>query len=122
MRYKQVGINILSDNVDEERIIVFEAKINFLGGRFCSFSPCIEQSQRVCELLESNGFVEIQTMEILQIEHVIKTKHVPVMDFECIKTKVSFTSIFSKHKTKSKCFKVGSNFSKKKMDYQLISS
>uniref|UniRef100_A0A336LJD7 tRNA (adenine(58)-N(1))-methyltransferase n=1 Tax=Culicoides sonorensis TaxID=179676 RepID=A0A336LJD7_CULSO len=58
------------------------------GGRFCSFSPCIEQTQRVCELLESEGFVEIQTMEILQIEHVIKTKHIPVLDFECIKTRL----------------------------------
>ncbi|XP_037025689.1 tRNA (adenine(58)-N(1))-methyltransferase catalytic subunit TRMT61A [Bradysia coprophila] len=57
------------------------------GGRFCSFSPCIEQSQRCCESLALNGFVEIQSMEILQIEDIIKVKHIPVLDLEFLKHK-----------------------------------
>ena len=44
------------------------------GGRFCSFSPCIEQTAAVCENLEKFGFIEIQSMEVLQAESVVKTK------------------------------------------------
>lgn len=40
-------------------------------GMVCSFSPCIEQVQRSCEALNSNGFKDIQTMEILLREHQI---------------------------------------------------
>lgn len=67
--------------------IIFE--LYFTGGRFCSFSPCIEQTQRVCETLQTNGFEDIQSMEILQIEDIVKTKVVPIMDFEFLKHKVS---------------------------------
>lgn len=59
------------------------------GGRFCSFSPCIEQSQRCCEALQEHGFVEIQSMEVLQIEDVVKTRNVPLLEFEFVKHKVS---------------------------------
>lgn len=58
------------------------------GGRFCSFSPCIEQVQRCCEALQQNNFTEIQTMEILQIEEYVKTKVINVLDLEFVKTKV----------------------------------
>eukprot|EP00197_Chlamydomonas_leiostraca_P015669 CAMPEP_0202875020 /NCGR_PEP_ID=MMETSP1391-20130828/26466_1 /ASSEMBLY_ACC=CAM_ASM_000867 /TAXON_ID=1034604 /ORGANISM="Chlamydomonas leiostraca, Strain SAG 11-49" /LENGTH=286 /DNA_ID=CAMNT_0049556603 /DNA_START=54 /DNA_END=917 /DNA_ORIENTATION=- len=34
-------------------------------GRFCSFSPCIEQVQRTCEALERHGFVDLRTCECL---------------------------------------------------------
>ncbi|XP_055604342.1 tRNA (adenine(58)-N(1))-methyltransferase catalytic subunit TRMT61A [Uranotaenia lowii] len=57
------------------------------GGRLCSFSPCIEQSMRVCEALEQHGFVDIQNLEVLQIEDVVRTKNVPVMDLEFLKHK-----------------------------------
>lgn len=57
------------------------------GGRFCSFSPCIEQSQRCCQALQEHGFTEIQSMEILQQEDIIKTKTMPVMDLEFLKQK-----------------------------------
>lgn len=67
-----------------------------LGGRFCSFSPCIEQTQRCCEALEANGFVEIQSMEILQIEEQIRTKSINVLELEFLKYKVSQTSLINK--------------------------
>lgn len=57
------------------------------GGRFCSFSPCIEQSQRVCEELQKLGFTEIQSMEVLQSEEIVKTKNVPIMDLQFLKVK-----------------------------------
>lgn len=58
------------------------------GGRLCSFSPCIEQSLRVCEALEQHGFVDVLNLEVLQIEDVVRTKNVPVMDLEFVKHKV----------------------------------
>jgi tRNA (adenine57-N1/adenine58-N1)-methyltransferase catalytic subunit len=63
--------------------------VSFSGGRFCSFSPSIEQSQKVCISLEENGFVEIQSLEILQNEEIVKMKNIPVMDLEFLKHKVS---------------------------------
>lgn len=59
------------------------------GGRLCSFSPCIEQSLRVCEALEQHGFVDVLNLEVLQIEDVVRTKNVPVMDLEFVKHKKS---------------------------------
>ncbi|XP_055377963.1 tRNA (adenine(58)-N(1))-methyltransferase catalytic subunit TRMT61A isoform X2 [Condylostylus longicornis] len=58
------------------------------GGRFCSFSPCIEQAQKCCEALQANGFTEIRSMELLQVEDTVKTKTVPIMDLEFLKQKV----------------------------------
>lgn len=64
-----------------------------IGGRFCSFSPCIEQTQRVCEALDAACFTDIQSMEILQVEDVVRTKNVPMLDLEFVKHKVSTFSI-----------------------------
>ncbi|CAO1385443.1 unnamed protein product [Diamesa serratosioi] len=57
------------------------------GGRFCSFSPCIEQTQACCLELEKNGFLEVHTIEILQSEHIVKEKPVPILDLSFVKTK-----------------------------------
>ncbi|VDK48816.1 unnamed protein product [Anisakis simplex] len=35
------------------------------GGRIVSFSPCIEQVQRVCSALRHHGFVQIETLELV---------------------------------------------------------
>lgn len=78
----------------------------FSGGRFCSFSPCIEQSQRCCEILETSGFVEIQSMEVLQTEDMVRTKQIPVMDLEFVKHKVRACllklTLLSKHYIKKR--------------------
>lgn len=77
----------------------------FLGGRFCSFSPCIEQSQRCCEILETSGFVEIQSMEVLQTEDMVRTKQIAVMDLEFVKHKVRSClkqTLLSKHYIKKR--------------------
>lgn len=57
------------------------------GGRFCAFSPCIEQTQSTCVQLEKSGFIEIQTMEIIQSEQIVKEKYIPIMELEFVKTK-----------------------------------
>ncbi|KXJ80807.1 hypothetical protein RP20_CCG023156 [Aedes albopictus] len=61
------------------------------GGRLCSFSPCIEQSLRVCEALGQHGFVDVVNLEVLQMEDIVRTKNVPVMDLEFLKHKKTDT-------------------------------
>mmetsp|Transcript_27092 Transcript_27092/g.48596 ORF Transcript_27092/g.48596 Transcript_27092/m.48596 type:complete len:277 (+) Transcript_27092:31-861(+) len=44
-------------------------------GRLCSFSPCIEQVQKMCLKLQELGFLEIRTFEtLLRPYHAKKTK------------------------------------------------
>ncbi|KAL4238683.1 tRNA (adenine(58)-N(1))-methyltransferase catalytic subunit trmt61a [Mactra antiquata] len=50
------------------------------GGRICSFSPCIEQVQRTCNTLTSNGFVELKTFECLLRNHDVRTVNLPLPD------------------------------------------
>lgn len=58
------------------------------GGKLCSFSPCIEQVQRTCKTLITNGFIELNTFECLQREVSVQYKNLPVLDLECLKHKV----------------------------------
>uniref|UniRef100_A0A182U140 tRNA (adenine(58)-N(1))-methyltransferase catalytic subunit TRM61 C-terminal domain-containing protein n=1 Tax=Anopheles melas TaxID=34690 RepID=A0A182U140_9DIPT len=60
---------------------------NDVRGRICSFSPCIEQSMRVCEALGKCGFIEVQNIEVLQVEDCVRTRNVPVMELDFLKTK-----------------------------------
>lgn len=48
------------------------------GGRLCSFSPCIEQVQRTCDTLTSNGFVELKTYECLLRNYDVRTVNLPM--------------------------------------------
>ncbi|XP_069949319.1 tRNA (adenine(58)-N(1))-methyltransferase catalytic subunit TRMT61A isoform X2 [Cherax quadricarinatus] len=49
------------------------------GGRICSFSPCIEQVSRACELMASIGLQEITTLECLAREFQVKYISLPVI-------------------------------------------
>ncbi|XP_030615077.1 tRNA (adenine(58)-N(1))-methyltransferase catalytic subunit TRMT61A isoform X2 [Archocentrus centrarchus] len=51
------------------------------GGRLCSFSPCIEQVQKTCEVLGDQGFEDISTTEVLLREHEVRTVSLPLPDF-----------------------------------------
>lgn len=58
------------------------------GGRICSFSPCVEQTQRVCEKLTEDGFSDIVTLECLLRTFDIKTINMPEADLGQIKTEI----------------------------------
>ncbi|CAH2310420.1 tRNA (adenine(58)-N(1))-methyltransferase catalytic subunit TRMT61A [Pelobates cultripes] len=51
-----------------------------VGGRICSFSPCIEQVQRTCRSLEEHGFTDINTLEILLRVHDVRTISMQIPD------------------------------------------
>lgn len=67
-----------------------------IGGRICSFSPCIEQVQRSCAVLDELGFQDIQTMEVLRTQYAIQTRTISVMDLEFVKTPKDGTEISKK--------------------------
>ena len=52
-----------------------------LGGRICSFSPCIEQVQKVVLVLTDLGFVDIETVESLRRVLCVKKYEAPDFDF-----------------------------------------
>ncbi|CAH8590778.1 unnamed protein product [Dicrocoelium dendriticum] len=52
------------------------------GGRFCSFSPCIEQVQRTCAALDRIGFMGIQTVECLQRAYNVSRAFLNVPNME----------------------------------------
>ena len=54
------------------------------NGRFCGFSPCIEQVQRTAEALREHAFTDIQCVECLLRFYDVKSEPslTPVMPFE----------------------------------------
>ncbi|XP_075984995.1 tRNA methyltransferase 61 [Anticarsia gemmatalis] len=72
------------------------AAIKDEGGRFCSFSPCIEQVQRTCLALQEHGFQEVSTMEVLQTEIRVSKRNVPVRDLSFLKQKSSASPVEEK--------------------------
>ncbi|CAB3408550.1 unnamed protein product [Caenorhabditis bovis] len=45
------------------------------GGRLVSFSPCIEQVQRACQAMKKEGFIQIETIEIVPQTHKVVSQH-----------------------------------------------
>eukprot|EP00798_Chlamydomonas_sp_ICE-L_P011684 gene11684-34407_t len=56
------------------KVVESAAKCLRPDGKFCSFSPCIEQVQRTCEEMEKNGFTDITTVEVLLRVHEVRSE------------------------------------------------
>ncbi|KAK6032090.1 tRNA methyltransferase complex GCD14 subunit [Ostertagia ostertagi] len=53
------------------------------GGRLVSFSPCIEQVQRACDIMRQVGFVQVETVEIVHRTHkVVELARQSLAEFE----------------------------------------
>ncbi|KAL7648540.1 UNVERIFIED_CONTAM: hypothetical protein RMT77_000446 [Armadillidium vulgare] len=52
------------------------------GGRICSFSPCVEQVNKSCEVMREIGLTEINTVECLQREFQLKSMVLPSVSFK----------------------------------------
>lgn len=55
------------------------------GGRICSFSPCIEQVQKSCEVIKNLGLIEINTTEVLQTQYTVQPRTLSVLDLEFLR-------------------------------------
>ena len=47
------------------RVVPAAARVLRPGGRFCAFSPCVEQVQRTAAALDARGFCDVRTVEVL---------------------------------------------------------
>jgi tRNA (adenine57-N1/adenine58-N1)-methyltransferase len=47
------------------RVVPAAARVLRPGGRFCGFSPCMEQVQRTAAALDARGFRDVRTVEVL---------------------------------------------------------
>lgn len=53
----------------------------FSGGRLCSFSPCIEQVQRTCVVLNESGcFEDIETVELIHKPYKVRRTNLPIVN------------------------------------------
>jgi len=53
-----------------------------VGGRFCAFTPSVEQVQKVCDVLRSLGFSEIQTVECRERPYQARSVEVETHDID----------------------------------------
>lgn len=62
-------------------VVKFAVKaLKTAGGRLCSFSPCVEQTQRTCAELHRLKFTDIVTVECLQREFQARRITLPTLD------------------------------------------
>ena len=68
IRFLAIADAVFLDLPSPERVILQANKILKTGGRLCSFSPCIEQIQETAKILAKFGYLDMQTVEIIERE------------------------------------------------------
>lgn len=68
--------------------------------RLCSFSPCMEQVQKTVQELLLNGFKDLEMIELLNKDHIVKT--IPISNpISCMNNNEQTTQLMTITKTPS---------------------
>jgi tRNA A58 N-methylase Trm61 len=59
-------------------VVKFADEVLVSNGKFCSFSPCIEQVQRTCIALAEHKYTEIVTVEVLTRTYEVRDEFFPI--------------------------------------------
>eukprot|EP00475_Leptophrys_vorax_P030423 TRINITY_DN4557_c0_g1_i1.p1 TRINITY_DN4557_c0_g1~~TRINITY_DN4557_c0_g1_i1.p1 ORF type:complete len:462 (+),score=129.29 TRINITY_DN4557_c0_g1_i1:87-1472(+) len=63
-------------------VVKFADEVLVSNGKFCSFSPCIEQVQRTCVALAEYKYTEVLTVEVLNRSFEVRDEFFPMPKFD----------------------------------------
>lgn len=72
-----------------------KSSLKEVGGRLCSFSPCMEQVQRMCQQLRTSGFSDVDVLECVQRPYDVKAHTLSVPAVGVVRQKAVSPSLGS---------------------------